>query len=104
MDYIYLFECVSNWETTYKIGFTKNKNFNTRIKTLQTGNSDIIKCIDYFETTHGRSVEIAMHNYFSEKRKSGEWFYLDLTDIVNFKILCEKIENNLNIINNDDIF
>lgn len=99
MAYIYLFECISDWETLYKIGYTKNKNFNTRIKPLQTGNAYKIKCIDYFETKYGRNVEIAMHNYLSSKKKNGEWFVLDISDIVNFKSICELIEKNLDIIN-----
>ena len=96
--YIYLFECVSDWEVTYKIGYTRNRDFKIRIKNLQTGNKDKIKCIDYFETNHGRKIETSIHNLYSHKRQGGEWFELELTDITNFRNLCQKLETNFNIL------
>lgn len=98
--YIYLFECVSDYETTYKIGFTRNKDMKKRIRGLQTGNKDKIKCIDIFETKHSRSVETALHQFYSFKREGGEWFDLDLTDVVNFKSTCQRIEDNIDILEN----
>ncbi|NPV12878.1 MAG: hypothetical protein HPY57_13990 [Ignavibacteria bacterium] len=92
--YIYLFKCVSDYETTYKIGYTRNKDFKKRIKGLQTGNKDKITCIDFFKTKYGRMVETTLHNLYSHKRKGGEWFELDLQDVVNFKLSCQKIEDN----------
>lgn len=92
--YIYLFECVSDNETSYKIGFTRNKDFKRRIRGLQTGNKDKISCVDNFQTKYGRKVEIALHNFFSHKRKGGEWFILDLEDVVSFKLACQRIEEN----------
>lgn len=97
-NYIYLLECISDWETTYKIGYTKHKDVYKRIKGLQTGNKDRIKCIDVFETKHGRKVETALHNMYSFKNKGGEWFDLDLSHIVKFQDMCKKIEENLDII------
>ena len=94
-SYVYLLECVSNWETTYKIGFTKNKNISKRIKGLQTGNKDVIKCIDIFETHHGRKVETALHNFYAGQRLGGEWFDLELKDVIRFQDLCGNIEKNL---------
>lgn len=96
--YIYLFECVSDYETTYKIGFTRNKDMKKRIRGLQTGNKDKIKCIDIFETKHSRSVETALHQFYSFKREGGEWFDLDLVDVVNFKSTCQRIEDNIDIL------
>jgi hypothetical protein len=98
--YIYLLECVSDWETTYKIGYTRNKDIKKRIKNLQTGNKDKIKCIDSFESMHGRKVETAMHNFYSFKRQGGEWFNLDNTDVLNFQLLCQKLEDNFDILDN----
>lgn len=102
--YIYLFECVSDYETTYKIGYTRNKNFKKRIKSLQTGNKYKIVCVDYFKTSYGRMVENILHNLYSHKRKSGEWFDLDLQDVVSFKKTCQKIEENLKVLEKYNYF
>lgn len=96
--YIYLFECVSDYETIYKIGFTRNKDFKKRIRGLQTGNKDKITCIDFFQTQFGRKVETILHNLYLHKRKGGEWFELDLQDVILFKINCQKVEDNLKIL------
>ena len=96
--YIYLFECVSNYETSYKIGFTRNRDFKKRIIGLQTGNKDKIKCIDFFETKYGRKLETTMHSLYSFKNDGGEWFNLDLRDIVNFKHTCDILEKNFELL------
>lgn len=96
--YIYLFECVSDYETTYKIGYTRNKDFKRRIRGLQTGNKDKITCVDMFQTRFGRKVETALHNFYSHNRKGGEWFQMDLQEIVNFKLACQKLEENFEIL------
>jgi len=93
-----LLECVSDWETTYKIGYTRNKDIKKRIKGLQTGNKDRIKCIDSFESFHGRKVETALHNLYSYKNEGGEWFKLELNDIINFKNACQKLEENFTLL------
>ena len=98
--YIYLFECVSDYETTYKIGFTRNRDTKKRIVGLQTGNKDKIKCIDIFETKHSRRVETVLHSLYSFKRCGGEWFNLDLSDVVNFQNTCQRIEENISILEN----
>ena len=96
--YIYLLECVSNWDTTYKIGYTRNKDIKKRIKGLQTGNKDKIVCIDKFESTPGRTVETALHNFYSYKRQVGEWFELEFEDVLSFQDICKRIEENLDLL------
>jgi hypothetical protein len=100
--YIYLLECVSNYDVIYKIGFTKHENVNKRIKSLQTGNTDTIKCVYLFESKHNRLLETTIHNLYSYKRKGGEWFDLTLDEVTNFPKLCEKLENNFDILYKND--
>jgi len=100
--YIYLFECVSDYETTYKIGYTRNKDTKKRIRGLQTGNKNKIKCIDIFKTKHGRKVETTLHNLYSFKREGGEWFDLDYGDVLQFQDTCQKIEDNFDILDKYD--
>jgi len=92
--YIYLFESINDYETQYKIGYTRNKStLKKRVKQLQTGNPNKIKIIDYFATEYGRKVETTLHNIYSIKRLEGEWFDLDIYDVKSFLESCEKIEN-----------
>lgn len=98
--YIYLIECVGDYDNSYKIGFTRNKDVSKRIKNLQTGNKDKMKCIDSFFTQHGRKIETSLHCLYSHKRKNGEWFELDINDILCFKTTCTKLEENLTILEN----
>lgn len=95
-SYIYLIESINDYDTVYKIGYTKNNDtLQTRIKNLQTGNSSLLKLINKFETINGRTVETTLHNLFKHKRLHGEWFKLDIDDVVQFENICNRIENNL---------
>jgi len=95
-SYIYLIESIGDYETVYKIGFSKHTE--KRLEQLKTGNPNKITIIENFCTKHGRKVETAFHNLYSHKRLEGEWFTLDLVDIVDFIKNCEKIEENFNIL------
>jgi len=97
--YIYLFESISSYETEYKIGYTRNKiTLKKRVKQLQTGNPKKIQIINFFPTQHGRKVETTLHNIYSQKRKEGEWFDLDLYDVKEFLNTCGKIEKNFDFL------
>ena len=102
--YIYLFECVSNHDTSYKIGFTKNKNVNKRILNLQTGNKDKINCLYLFETNIGRKVETILHNMYSHRKIKNEWFNLEITDVASFISNCERVEKNLDALKDNHFF
>ena len=98
VGYIYLIECVTDYEQTYKIGFSKNKNIEKRLINLRTGNPGTLKIIDVFETKHNRRVETALHSKFNSKRKKGEWFEMDIDDVANFQKICENIEEGFDIL------
>lgn len=97
--FIYLFESVSDYETQYKIGFTRNKStLKKRIQNLQTGNPNKIKIVNYFKTKWGRKVETTLHYIYSYKKLEGEWFNLELYDVTTFIDSCEKIEKNFDVL------
>ena len=102
--FIYLLKCVSDYETCYKIGFTKNKNINKRILNLQTGNQDKITHVDSFETNYGVILEKAIHNFYAHKNIRNEWFELDIQDVVNFPETCQKIEKNFDALKDNPYF
>lgn len=102
MAIIYLIESVRDYDTAYKIGYTKSNNSKkNRIKNLQTGNDGKLKIISEFNTKHGKLLETTIHNYFKSKKIINEWFDLDIKDVTNFVNICEKLENNLDQLENN---
>jgi hypothetical protein len=102
MAIIYLIESVRDYDTVYKIGYTKSNNSKkNRIKNLQTGNDGKLNVIYEFHTNHGTLVEKSLHNLYKYANKNGEWFELDIVEISNFINTCNKIENNLDQLENN---
>lgn len=99
---IYLIESVRDYETVYKIGYTR-KSSKKRSNQLQTGNDSELKVIDEFKSENVTKLEKALHNFYSHTKIKNEWFKLDLKDVVKFKELCTKIEGNIKLINNINI-
>ena len=82
MAIIYLIESVRDYDTVYKIGYTKSNNSKkNRIRNLQTGNDGNLNIVSEYITKHGTLLEIALHNFFNHKKIKNEWFELDIKDI-----------------------
>ena len=95
MPIIYLIESVRDYDTVYKIGYTKSNNAKkNRIRNLQTGNDGKLTIVQEYHTNYGTSLERSLHNIYNHKNIRNEWFELDIKDIAKFKETCEKIENN----------
>jgi hypothetical protein len=77
----------------YKIGIAKNPS--QRIKTLQTGNSDRLQLIETYQSENASKIESTLHNHFGHVRKEGEWFDLSISEEVNFKEKCGKIDASI---------
>jgi len=88
MGYVYLIGEIGN-EGKYKIGSTRAKSIEKRMKQLQTGNSSILYIKDSFETEHPFKLEKMLHNYFGDKALIGEWFELSEADTEAFRGVCE---------------
>lgn len=102
MAIIYLIESVRNYDTVYKIGYTKSNNTKkNRIRNLQTGNDGKLNIINEYITKHGTLLEQTIHNFFKHKKINNEWFELDMVDISNFISICDKIEYNLDQLENN---
>lgn len=96
---IYLIECVGDEETKYKIGYTKDElNLKRRLKAIQTGNPYKCSICNTFNTKHYRKIETTLHNTHIHKRLEGEWFVLDLEDVVHFTKNCEDIEKRFDLL------
>lgn len=75
--HIYFLKCLST--NLYKIGYSSD--IDTRIKSLQNSSSTKLKVIKIIESDDCLLEEREYHKFFSEKRKSGEWFDLDSLDL-----------------------
>lgn len=95
MAIIYLIECIRDYDTVYKIGYTTGSP-HKRLNQLKTGNDGEMKVIYQFETKYGQLVERSIHRYYNHLNISKEWFDLDIKEVENFIPICEKIESNLN--------
>ena len=91
MGYVYLIGEIDN-KGKYKIGSTKAKDVNKRLKQLQTGNSSELFIKEYYETEHPFKLEKMLHNHFKSSNLIGEWFELSESDTEAFRGVCEEKE------------
>ena len=88
----------------YKIGVSKSPN--QRIGNLQTGSPYEIEIVSIFNSIFSFKIEKFLHNIYQYKQYNnddfnyleGEWFELDINDILSFPVKCKEIEDNLNFL------
>lgn len=103
MGWVYLIGEREN-KGKYKIGSTRGKDVNNRLKQLQTGNSSELFIKDSFETSHPFKLEQMLHNRFKSLNLIGEWFELSETDTEQFKTICEEKEHIISVLKNNPFF
>ena len=103
MGYVYLIGEIGN-ENRFKIGSTRCKDINKRLKQLQTGNSEELYIKQSFETTRPFKLEKMLHNRFKSSNLIGEWFELSKDDVRDFKTICEDLQNIINILKDNPFF
>ena len=91
MGYVYLIGEIGK-EGKYKIGSTRAKDVNKRLKQLQTGNSSELFIKECYETEHPFKLEKMLHNHFKSSSLIGEWFELSESDTEAFRGVCEEKE------------
>ena len=96
MGFVYLLEFANEDGIIYKIGFTRG-SIKKRIEKLQTGNPYEIKELYSFPTKYNQKLEKTIHRYFNHCKLKGEWFSLDIKEVTNFISICEKFENNFDL-------
>lgn len=89
--YVYLLKIED--ESAYKIGISKSPQI--RLDDLQTGSYSEIRVLQTFKTVFYSQIEQALHAQLAHKHLRGEWFDLDVIDVVNFTENCKKIESDL---------
>jgi hypothetical protein len=83
-----------------KIGLSNNSK--KRIKQLQTGCPYQINLAKIYRTELAAKVEKILHRHFRTRKVdqqdynlTGEWFRLDIDQIINFEQMCKEFENNI---------
>lgn len=100
---IYLLTSIIDGIKMYKIGITKN-DVSIRIKALQTGNPYKISLVDTFQSKWASKIENYLHLHFKEKNVLNEWFILNEEEVFLFKETCQKIENNFQLLEDNNLF
>ena len=103
MGYVYLIGEVGN-ENRFKIGSTKCKDVNKRLKQLQTGNSEQLYIKNSFETSRPFKLEKMLHNRFKTSNLIGEWFDLSKDDVAAFKTVCEQLQGIIDCLKDNPFF
>ena len=103
MGYVYLIGEKDNIGK-YKIGSTKAKDVNKRLKQLQTGNSSELFIKEYYETEHPFKLEKMLHNHFKSSNLIGEWFELSENDIEAFRGVCEEKEKTIEALKDNPFY
>ena len=90
-----------------KIGITKN--IKNRIRSLETSsgvNLDLLLAIDLQEDYDEKAglIELMLHDFYKNKRGVGEWFNLNVKDVIQIRTLFyfiygEMVYDNLKEIN-----
>ena len=85
--YVYLLCDPSN--DLFKIGVTRSPK-GKRFKQLQTGNGTELILRYLYPCEYPFELEKILHRKFSYKRELGEWFLLDVDDVIGFMDICKK--------------
>ena len=101
--YVYLIYEEGN-ESLYKIGVTRSKDINKRLKSLQTGNGKKLILKDYFYTDKPFKMEMMLHNKYSSVQEEGEWFALSEENVKSFKEDCELCQKNITALKDNPFF
>ena len=93
--FVYLIE--NTFDGTYKIGYTQG-TVEDRRKQLQTGSSQELAIVSEFRSRHFRKLEKYLHRMFSHSHHRGEFFNLSTGDVAKFLTMCQKAEENFNVL------
>lgn len=86
----YLYIMLNKATSLFKIGYSKNPEY--REKTLQSEEPKII-LLKVWECD--KCIEREIHKYFEKKRIRGEWFKLNIKDLMELDILIDKIKSTI---------
>jgi len=101
MGYVYLLSTVTPDGMTerFKIGVTKRK-IETRIRELQTGNSEPITLLKSYQSENYVKVENLLHKKYlgSKANANNEWFKLEDKYVMSFEKDCEEADDTIKLL------
>lgn len=106
MGYVYLLlEVDKAGGERHKIGISKNHP-NFRVKQLQTGNSNTISLITFYESDNYKKVERWVHTKHSNNKTeaNNEWFNLTNEDVLSFIDTCKKANETISFLKDNNHF
>lgn len=106
MGYVYLIlEIDKDGNERHKIGVTKNAP-EKRVKQLQTGNSNIIRLLQAYESPNYKRVERWLHGRYSWKQTEAknEWFNLSDNEVTNFIKECKMADVTIDLLLRENPF
>ena len=101
MGYVYLICDPKN--DYFKIGVTTG-SIEKRIKKLQTGNGTELHIVSWFECPYPFKLEKLLHLKFCTEREHGEWFSLSVSEVVNFRSICEEVQKTVDVLMENPFF
>lgn len=101
--YVYLIGEEGN-EGRYKIGSTRARDINTRLKHLQTGNSNQLYIKNSYGTSNPFKMETMLHQHFKCKNVINEWFELSDEDVKEFSNTCGKFQDIIDALKDNPFF
>ena len=102
ISYVYLLQVEQYDFLEYKIGVSKNPE--SRVKTLQTGNSKSVKILFSFLSDWAYKIESRLHLDYDEYRTHGEWFELSNECLDEFLYKCELYHKNFESLSNTTLY
>jgi len=89
----------------HKIGITKN-NPEKRVKQLSTGNSNVIRLLQAYESINYKRVEQWLHSRYStlKTEANNEWFHLTDEQVIGFLETCKKLDETIQLLLKDNYF
>lgn len=103
MGFVYLIG-MKNQPNKFKIGSTRRKDINDRLKQLQTGNAEELYIKDFFETEKPFKLEQMLHNKYKSERLIGEWFEMSSAMTDTFHAVCENYQSIINSLKQNPFF
>lgn len=88
----------------YKIGSTRAKDINKRLKQLQTGNSSELFIREFYQTEYPFKLEKMLHNRLKSYNLIGEWFELDNELVGQFKGICDEYTHIMECLKDNPFF
>lgn len=85
----------------FKIGVTRDKAVSNRLLKLQTGNPTELFTINTYKTNYPFMLEKMLHNHFHKLHRNGEWYQLNVEDIINFNQICDTLSMRIESLKNN---